>query len=550
MILSITGIKVSLDEGEDALSAKAAEILSIPRESVSSLKILRRSLDARRNRPPFFVYVVEVVLPGNVNLPDTAGGDVSVRVVGGEKAFEISDAVVAGKKDSLSCRPVSKAEKGQKVIIAGCGPAGLFAALTLAEKGKPVLLLERGQNIPERCGDVHNFWERGELKRESNVHFGEGGAGAFSDGKLTSRANNPRTGNIKRTLVELGAPPDIMIDAKPHIGTDRLRGVVVNFREKLLALGCEIRFGAKVSDLLIRGNRVCGVVVNADEEIMADHLILAMGQHADDTYEMLHKKGVSMAPKPFSMGLRVEHPQQLINELQYGKWQGHPALPKADYFLTAKVTSPLRSVYTFCMCPGGRIIGCSSEQGALVTNGMSGSLRDGVYANSAVVVNINAEDFSGTVEEPLRGLLFRKNWEEKAFLLGGADYFAPAQRLSDFLSDGEGGGLLPVSFLPGVRAATLRDTLPPFVTAALKEGFRQFEAKMRGFVSEEAMLIGVETRTSSPVRILRKEDGESANTEGLYPCGEGAGYAGGIISSALDGIRAAENVINSPDERQ
>jgi hypothetical protein len=277
---------------------------------------------------------------------------------------------------------------------------------------------------------------------------------------------------------------------------------------------------------------------------------MAAGQNAGDTYAKLHERGVQLAPKPFAMGLRVEHPQELINEIQYGKWQGHPALPPADYFMTAKVAQPARSVYTFCMCPGGRIIGCSSSPGSIVANGMSGSLRDGFYANSAVVVNVNIDDFSGTHQDPLKGLAFRKYWEEKAFSLGGGNYYAPAERLTDFLQDRKNDKPFSTSFLPGIKAAPMRETLPPFVAEALKVGLRQFGAKMPGFAGEEAVLVGVETRTSSPVRILRDANGQSVNTAGLYPCGEGAGYAGGIISSALDGIRAAENVITSWGSRQ
>lgn len=548
MILNIAGIKVPLDRGEDTLPAKVAEIFSIPPESVSSLKVRRRSLDARRNRPPFFVYVVEAVVPDKIELKKIAGEGIVFKVVVGKEALAVvsEDFGNGGKgKPTAPCRPGFPARKNRRVVV-GCGPAGLFAALTLVERGLPVLLLERGKELSARRRDVQDFWDRGELNGESNVHFGEGGAGTFSDGKLTSRVKNPHTARVKRTFAELGAPSEILIDAKPHIGTDRLHSVMIHFREKLTRLGCEMRFGARVSDFLIRKGRAVGVVVNG-EEIGTDCVILAIGQNADDTYARIHERGIGLAPKPFAIGLRVEHPQELINGIQYGKWRHYPALPPADYFLTAKSTKPDRSVYTFCMCPGGRVIGCSSDPETVVVNGMSGSLRDGPYANSAVVVNVNADDFSGTFEEPLRGLAFRKHWEHKVFLLGGGDYFAPAQRLTDFLHDREGESLPSTSFLPGVRMALLRDTLPPFVTEALKRGFRAFEGKMQGFISDEAVLIGVETRTSSPVRILRDANGQSVNTAGLYPCGEGAGYAGGIISSALDGIRAAESVLASLD---
>ena len=339
--------------------------------------------------------------------------------------------------------------------------------------------------------DVNRFWKEGRLNPESHVHFGEGGAGTFSDGKLTSRAKNPYTDWVKRILVDMGAPSDILTDARPHIGTDRLRSVVVNLRAKLIELGCEVRFAARVTDFLMSRDKIIGVIINHQEEVRTDHLIVAAGQSADDTCRRLWERGVRM--EPFAIGVRVEHPQSLINQLQYGQWFQSPELPPADYFLTAKIKEMDRSVYSFCMCPGGQVIGCSAESGGMLVNGMSSFHRDGVYANSAVVVNVRVDDFNGS--EPLNGL-----------------------------------------------AASLQRVLPGFVVEALKKGFRQFDQKMPGFMTNEAHLIGVETRTSSPVRILRGPDGQSVNVKGLYPCGEGAGYAGGIISSALDGIRAAQSI--------
>jgi hypothetical protein len=412
--------------------------------------------------------------------------------------------------------------------------------LTLAESGNPPLLLERGKSVAQRVPDVQSFWEEGRLNPESHVHFGEGGAGTFSDGKLTSRVKNPDTARVKNILVEMGAPADILTDARPHIGTDRLRAVVVRMRERLVELGVEIRFGARVTDFLMDRNRIVGIVINEQEEVRTERLILAIGQSADDTYQKLHERGVWLEPKPFAMGLRVEHPQALINEIQYGKWHRHPELPPADYFLTAAIGDMNRSVYSFCMCPGGQVIGCSASAKGVVTNGMSASRRDGMYANSAVVVNVRIADFGAA---PLAGLAFRRQWEETAFALGGGDYYAPAQRLVDYLDDRDSGAIGPTSFRPGVRAASLLEVLPGFVAEALKKGFRLFEQKMPGFISAEALLIGVETRTSSPVRISRGPDAQSVNVQGLYPCGEGSGYAGGIISSALDGIRTARQII-------
>jgi uncharacterized FAD-dependent dehydrogenase len=431
----------------------------------------------------------------------------------------------------------------QRPVVVGCGPAGLFASLVLAGRGIPVLLLERGKSVPERFPDVRLFWEKGILNPESHVHFGEGGAGTFSDGKLTSRVKNPYTDWVKRIMVDMGAPTDILIDARPHIGTDRLQEVVANLRHRLVELGCEVRFGAQATDFVIYRGRLVRIVVNDSEEIRTDRLILAIGQSADDTYRKLVEKKILLEPKPFAIGLRVEHPQEQINRAQFGRWAGHQALPPADYLLTAKIKDMNRSVYSFCMCPGGRVIGCSAMEGGVITNGMSNSRRDSPYANSAVVVNVRIEDLGG--EGPLAGLTFRRRWEEQAFLAGGGDYSAPVQRLTDFLADKAGDPPCRTSFLPGVRPVELKEVLPSFVIAALKSGFADFERKMPGFITQEATLFGVETRTSSPVRIVRDETGQSMTALGLFPCGEGAGYAGGIISSALDGIRAAEHLASS-----
>ena len=521
----LDGIALPMGSGEEVLRAEIASRLALPVGTIGMLRVVRRSLDARRRRPPRFVYSVEVSLPDELDLSRKIDTGITIRRSAAER------------KPS----PVISAARHPKVIIVGAGPAGLFAALTLAEMGISPRLLERGKAVAERLIDVETFWREGKLDRESHVHFGEGGAGTFSDGKLTSRAKNPRTEWIKKTLVDMGAPSQILTDAKPHIGTDRLRSVVINLREHLRSLGCEVRFGAKATDFLIRRERIEGVVINDREEIRTNHLLLAAGHSAADTYEQLHARGVRMAAKAFAIGLRVEHPQELINGIQYGRWAGRPDLPPADYFLAVRVAGGDRSVYTFCMCPGGRIIGCSSQEGEVVTNGMSYHRRDSPFANSAVVVTVGVTDLSGESSDSgaLRGLTFRRRWEERAFIAGGGNYHAPAQQLTDFLAGRESRSLGPTSFLPGVSAVQLAHVLPPFVAEALKEGFRKFENKMAGFITAEAMLVGVETRTSSPVRILRGTDGQSISTAGIYPCGEGAGYAGGIISSALDGIRAA-----------
>jgi len=518
---------ISLGESEEVLVSKVSSLLDILPESVLSLKVVRKSIDARRNRPPCFVYVVDISVGDEIRLmpKDSRGLKIEPISVNKESSY-----------------PMVKNKPRKKPVIVGCGPAGLFAALTLMERGIPSILLERGKTVPERICDVNAFWGKGILNAESNVHFGEGGAGTFSDGKLTSRVRNPNTARVKEMLVDAGAPSDILTSAKPHIGTDRLRKVVVNLRRRLTEMGCEFCFQSHVTDFAMTRGRVEGVVVNGKEEIRTDHVILAIGQSADDTYLKLHECGICLVPKPFAIGVRVEHPQALINQIQYGKWYNHPDLPPAEYFLTAKLNGIERSVYTFCMCPGGAVIGCSPVGGTVVTNGMSDYNRDGRFANAAVVVNVGPDDFEGTGATPLGGLKFRRQWEEKAFNFGGENYHAPAQRLVDFVRDQEGRLPGSTSFLPGLKAASLRETLPRFAIEALALAFIQFERKMKGFITEEAVLIGVETRTSSPVRVLRHPDGQSVSMSGLYPCGEGAGYAGGIISSALDGIKVAESL--------
>jgi uncharacterized protein len=530
-VIRLNGLTLTLDEREECLAAKAAQALGIELAGIVSLDIIKRALDARRNKPPHFVYAIKIILTDSVVLPETMPEGIQIQPFKEEAVIEPSS---VGSSRGLSGR--------LPVAVIGSGPAGLFAAYTLAVRGISVLLLERGRPLEERVKDVRTFWEKGKLDPQSNVLFGEGGAGTFSDGKLTSRTKNPYAGWVKKTLVDMGAPETIMTDAKPHIGTDKLREVLINLRQKLLDLGCVIRFQAQVTGMITRQDAIAALVVNRSEEIQAQRVILAIGQSADDTYRTLNDCGVKMEAKPFAMGLRVEHPQVLINSIQYGQWSNHPHLPPAEYFITAAVRELNRSVYTFCMCPGGQVIGCSALPGFVITNGMSDRRRSGEFANSAVVANVRVEDFARE-GEPLSGLDFRRRWEREAFWAGGGNYCAPAQKLAEFIEQKSSGIVGRTSFLPGVKAARLAEVLPDFVTDALRIGIKQFDKKMPGFISQDAHLIGVETRTSAPVRICRGSDSQSENIRGLYPCGEGAGYAGGIISSALDGIKTAQNVI-------
>ena len=528
-VLRLNGIKLALGESEELLAIKVAAVLDISIADIVAVEVLRKAIDARRNKPPHFVYALRISVAAETKLP---------------AEFNENLELPEGKDKSEMPSLLSVSPPQLPVVVIGSGPAGLFAAYTLALRGIPLVLLERGTPIEKRTKDVQKFWEDGVLHPQSNVLFGEGGAGTFSDGKLTSRTKNPYSLWVKKILVQMGASESILTEAKPHIGTDKLRQIIVNLRKSLIDMGCRIEFTAQATDFIIRQGEITAIIINEKEEIKTSQVILAIGQSADDTYQKLFERGVQMEGKPFAMGLRVEHPQELINYIQYGKWHNHPQLPPAEYFVTAQVPDFNRSVYTFCMCPGGSVIGCSAFAGFVITNGMSNARRSGEFANSAIVVNVRVDDFAGD-GHPLSGLEFRQDWERKSFLTGGSNYQAPAQKLIDFLQKKSAGIVGRTSFLPGVNPAALEDVLPEFATNSLIRGIREFDKKMPGFITEDAHLIGVETRTSSPVRICRRSDGQSESVSGIYPCGEGAGYAGGIISSTLDGIKAAQNLIDN-----
>ncbi len=524
----LSEIRQPLDGDESALAARVARMLGVESAQVRELRIVRRAIDARNKSRLQLVFTVQFELAeAAARVIDQAAIPRLERVVP-ETMPEIKP--IAGKR---------------KILVVGMGPAGLFAAWHLARSGAAVTLIERGRPVEERVRDVRRFWEDGTLDPESNVQFGEGGAGTFSDGKLTTRVNHPWIRLVLRTLVEFGAPAEILVQAKPHVGTDRLRLVLLNLRRGLLDQGVAIRYRTRLDRLVVRERRVVAAVTGAGDEIPCDSLVLAPGHSARDTYRMLADVGVRLEAKPFAVGVRVEHPVELINRIQYGVAR-HPRLPAAEYALTCNERDSGRGIYSFCMCPGGEVITASSETGGLVVNGMSYLSRAGERSNSALVVSVRPEDFAAP--GPLGGVEFQQSLEQAAFHAGGGDYQAPAQNLLAFL--GRGAGPLRSTCRPGVREADLGRLLPPFVARGLRHALPVFERRMRGFVSAEATLVGVETRTSAPLRIVRGEDGQSVSHAGLYPCGEGAGYAGGIMSAALDGLRTAEAIIANTHDRR
>lgn len=527
-MIKITNLRLPIDHLQDDLRTAAARKLGLHEDQILTLKIKRRSLDARANRPLSRVYTVVVEVKGEENYARRIAQSPELSY-SEEERYQLPNLNFLGRME----RP----------LVIGTGPAGTFAGLILAEAGLNPLLIERGKAARQRAGDVDRFWKEGDLDPESNVQFGEGGAGAFSDGKLTTRIKDKyqRSNKVLQELVAAGAPAEILIDNKPHLGTSNLVRIVKNLREKIERLGGEYRFETRLDDLVLEGDRVAGVELSTGERIAATTVILAIGHSARDTFAMLQEKGVKLAPKPFSVGFRIEHPQILIDRAQFGEFAGHPGLGAAEYQLSYR-TSQKRTVYSFCMCPGGYVIGASSEKDGIVTNGMSQYARDGENANSAIVAEVFPEDFS---DQPLRGFKFQRSWEQNAFLLGGGDYFAPAQMVEDFIKGklSEQLGRTQPTYRPGVKLADLQQVFPPGITFAIKEALMEFNKRIPGFAGRDAVFTGVETRTSCPLRILRNKAGQSISVQGIYPAGEGSGYAGGIMSSAVDGIKTAESII-------
>lgn len=528
MTIRISNINVGIED-ERSFKKIAAEYLNIGTEDIESIQIIKESIDARKKKEIKFVYTWDL----NIKISEE-------KVISKNKKKDIT--LVADEEEAQFTRG-SRTITGRPVVI-GTGPAGLFCGLTLAREGYKPLIVERGTDVDTRSADVHHFWKTGQLKTDSNVQFGEGGAGTFSDGKLTTRIKKERRCHKMVTdLVAAGAPEEIIYSGKPHIGTDILKTVVKNIRKKIISLGGEILFNSKVTDIIVENGSLTGVVINGKERIDCNIAVFAIGHSARDTYSMLLDRGTEIIRKPFSIGVRIEHPQLLIDRSQYGDFAGHKKLGAADYQLVFKSNKANRTAYSFCMCPGGLVVASSSEEGGVVTNGMSEYNRNRENANSAFVVSVEPEDYGSS--HPLAGVEFQRRWERLAFKEGGQNYYAPAQLLGDFVKGRPSkklGNVNP-SYNPGVVPSDMGLCLPKYVTDTMLEAIGDFDRKIKGFAMEDAILTGVETRTSSPVRIVRDDTLQSTTIKGLYPCGEGAGYAGGIISAGVDGIKVAEAII-------
>ncbi|MBP9712648.1 MAG: NAD(P)/FAD-dependent oxidoreductase [Sterolibacterium sp.] len=542
-MLRLTEIKLPIEQADapDALlRAAILQRLDIAADALVGYTIFRRGYDARKSSMIFMVYSLDVTLAPELD----------------EAALlrRLKHPQVTATPD-MRYRFVAQAPVGltERPLVIGMGPCGLFAGLLLAQMGFRPIILERGKAVRERTQDTWGLWRKRVLNPESNVQFGEGGAGTFSDGKLYSQIKDPQHHGRKvlEEFIKAGAPEEILYVSKPHIGTFKLVSMLERMRAEIEALGGEICFQSRVDDLLVDvgaagsvERQLQGVRLQDGRVLATRHLVLAVGHSARDTFAMLHDRGVFMEAKPFSIGVRIEHPQSLIDRARFGKYAGHPLLGAADYKLVHHCADG-RSAYSFCMCPGGTVVAATSEEGHVVTNGMSQYSRNERNANSALVVNVNPEDFPGDARQnPLAGIAFQQHWEREAFRAGGSDYAAPAQRVGDFLAGRASTALGEVqpSYTPGVHPTDLASCLPDYVVAALREALPAFNRQIRGFALEDAVMTGVETRTSSPLRIQRGHDFNSINTHGLYPAGEGAGYAGGIFSAAIDGIKVAEAV--------
>jgi uncharacterized protein len=540
-MIRLTELKLPLDHAEGALAALIARTLGIRTDQIEKIDIHKRSFDARKAEL-LQVYIVDIALADSAS-----EAPLLAKFTGNPHILQSPD---------MAYYPVGMApdDSPLRPVVIGFGPCGIFAALLLAQMGFKPIVLERGKSVRQRTKDTWGLWRKNVLNPESNVQFGEGGAGTFSDGKLYSQIKDPRHlgRKVMQEFVKAGAPPEILLVARPHIGTFKLVKVVENMREQIITLGGEIRFKQRVTDVLIEeeagGKHIRGITVldqttGATHEMRADQVVLALGHSSRDTFAMLHARGVYIEAKPFSIGFRVEHPQGLIDRARWGRHAGHPLLGAADYKLVHHASNG-RSVYSFCMCPGGTVVAATSEAGRVVTNGMSQYSRNERNANAGIVVGIDPRDYPG---HALAGLDLQRSLESHAYVLGGSDYRAPGQLVGDFVAGRVSTALGSVepSYKPGVTMGDLSSALPVYAIEAMREAFPAFGRKIKGFDTHDAVLTGVETRTSSPIKMSRGDDMQSINVRGLYPAGEGASYAGGILSAGVDGIRVAEALARS-----
>ena len=522
-MIRLRDISLPPEHNAHQLQFEAAQMLRISNSKIRQLRIVRRSVDARKKPDVRIIYTIDVAVDGSENK--------ILKQSGCKRASIAPVSYYKPPKNTLSSE--------KRPVVVGFGPAGMFAALILAMAGLKPLVLERGEDAQSRHDKVEKFFATGELDTKSNVQFGEGGAGTFSDGKLNTGVNNPRIGWVLEQFVKAGAREDILYDAKPHVGTDVLLTVVQNLRKRIIALGGEVRFNTQLTGLILEGDKLTGLKTAEGEEILCDHAVLAIGHSARDTFEMLEATGIPMEPKPFAMGVRIEHKQSAVDEAQYGRQD--PVLPPADYKLVQHLDN--ETVYTFCMCPGGYVVAAASEEGRICTNGMSYADREGENANAALLVTLNPADFP--YEGTLGGMQWQREIEEKAYGVSGS-YKAPAQKVGDFLAGkaSQGPGNVEPTYRPGVTWCDLHEFLPGKITRALAEALPKLDGKLKGYADPDAVLTAPETRSSSPVRILR-DDSRQSRIRGLYPTGEGAGYAGGIMSAAVDGIQTAEAILEA-----
>jgi uncharacterized FAD-dependent dehydrogenase len=509
-----------------ALRQEIMRKLSIKAEELLDYQICKKSVDARKKDEIYYTYTLDIQVINEQRLLNKNHRHIT-------KTPDISYPKLASGTENMRNRPV----------IIGMGPAGLFAGLILARSGYRPIILERGEDVDTRTGKVNRFWHQGILDPESNVQFGEGGAGTFSDGKLNTLINDKRSRIILEEFIKAGAPEEILYLNKPHIGTDLLKIVVKKIREEIIHHGGAVCFKSQVTDFILKDQKIATVIINNSEKLACEVVLLGIGHSARDTFQILHQRGIQLSPKPFSIGVRIEHDQSFIDKAQYGSYASHPGLGAADYKLAYHGTKG-RSAYTFCMCPGGYVVAAASEKGGVATNGMSEYRRNGKNANAAILVGVTPADYGSA--HPLSGVEYQRKWERRAYEIGGNNYHAPVQSVGDFLADKPGtqlGTVLP-TYRPGITRAELKYCLPDYVISTLKEALPYFDNIIKGYANTDALLTGVETRSSSPIRINRDENHQS-NTGGLYPMGEGAGYAGGIMSSALDGLKTAEKIIGT-----